>query len=386
MTKEEKLEQVCSQFTFMGNFDKAEPYGDGHINDTFKVTYVDDDKEPTQYILQRVNHLVFKNTVGLMENIEHVTSYLSSRITKDQQADGYEILTLIKTKGDKSYIQDDEGNFWRAYVFVKNATGHTFAEDVNMLYEAGKAFGQFQRLLSEYPAESLIETIEGFHNTVWRFENLKNAVQEDLRQRADQCREEIQFALSREDMASTLVRGLESGVIPLRVTHNDTKINNVLLDDATGNGRCVIDLDTVMPGSALYDYGDAIRSCGSTIAEDGENLEDLKVNFEKYKAYTKGFLEAMGQNLTPQEIKWLPLAAIIMTLECGVRFLTDYLEGDNYFKIHKENHNLIRARNQFKFVAEMEMHIDVMTEIVNKYWKDHGVYGDFVKPFINYFE
>ena len=369
MTKEEKLEQVCSQFTFKGTFDKAEPYGDGHINDTFKVTYVDEDKELTQYILQRVNHLVFKNTVGLMENIEHVTSYLSSRITKEQQADGYEILTLIKTKGDKSYFQDEEGNFWRAYVFVKNAAGHTFAEDANMLYEAGKAFGQFQRLLSEYPAESLIETIEGFHNTVWRFENLKNTVQEDLLQRADQCREEIQFALSREDIASTLVRGLESGAIPLRVTHNDTKINNVLLDDVRGTGRCVIDLDTVMPGSALYDYGDAIRSCGSTIAEDGENLEDLKVDFKKFEAYTKGFLEAMGRNLTLQEIKWLPLAAIIMTLECGVRFLTDYLEGDQYFKIHKKYHNLIRAKNQFKFVTEMERQLDKMTEIVDKYWK-----------------
>lgn len=369
MTKEEKLKQVCSQFTFKGIFDEAEPYGDGHINDTFKVTYVDDDKKPTQYILQRVNHLVFKNTVGLMENIEHVTSYLSSRITKEQQAEGYEILTLIKTKGNKSYFQDDEGNFWRAYVFVKHATGHTFAEDANMLYEAGKAFGQFQHLLSEYPAESLIETIEGFHNTIWRFKNLKHAVHEDPLLRADQCRKEIQFALSREEIASTLVRGLESGAIPLRVTHNDTKINNVLLDDTTGKGRCVIDLDTVMPGSALYDYGDAIRSCGSTIAEDGENLEDLKVNFEKYEAYTKGFLEAMGRNLTPQEMTWLPLAAIIMTLECGVRFLTDYLEGDNYFKIHKENHNLIRARNQFKFVDEMEKQLDVMTEIINKYWR-----------------
>lgn len=373
MEKEEKLKQICNQFTFKGVFKLAEPYGDGHINDTFKVTYMVDKKKLTHYILQRVNHLVFKNTVGLMENIEHVTSYLNDRITDEQKTDEYEILTLIKTNDDQSYFRDDEGDFWRAYVFVEHATGHTFAEDVNMLYEAGKAFGQFQRLLDEYPADSLIETIEGFHNTIWRLENLKKAVHDDLLQRAYQCSEEIQFALSREEMAATLVRGLKIGAIPLRVTHNDTKINNVLLDDATGKGRCVIDLDTVMPGSALYDYGDAIRSCGSTIAEDGENLEELKLNLEKYEAYTKGFLEAMGQTLTAQEIKWLPLAAIIMTLECGVRFLTDYLEGDRYFKIHKENHNLIRAKNQFKFVAEMEKQSDTMEEIVDMLLEHLGI-------------
>ncbi len=367
MTKEEKLYRICSQFNFVGQLEGVKAYGDGHINDTYKVTYVDDYKEPTHYILQRVNHLVFTNTSGLMENIENVTSYLSDRITEEEQMDGYEILTLIHTKEGQSYYNDEEGNFWRAYVFVEQATGHTFAESPGMLYEAGKAFGQFQCMLSEYPVESLVETIEGFHHTVKRYERLKKAISEDAKGRASQCQDEILFALSREEMAGTLIRGLESGKIPMRVTHNDTKINNVLLDDETGRGRCVIDLDTVMPGSALYDYGDAIRSCGSTIAEDGENLDDLKVDFKKYEAYTKGFLEAMGRDLKPQEVEWLPLAAIIMTLECGVRFLTDYLEGDQYFKIHKEGHNLIRARNQFKFVSEMEKQKEVMAEIVSIY-------------------
>lgn len=365
MTGTETLKSICRHFNFAGTYKSAVPYGDGHINDTYKVSYLDDYDEPTHYILQRVNHEVFKNTVGLMENIQNVTSYLSDMIAEEEMIDGYEVLTLIPTLDGNSFYKTEDGNYWRSYVFVENATGHTFAEETGMLYEAGKAFGQFQKMLKDYPVQNLHETIIGFHHTVSRYETFERVLEADSQGRAADCSEAIDFVLERKNIASLVLDALEKGEIPNRVTHNDTKINNVLLDDVNGSGRCVIDLDTVMPGSAIYDFGDAIRSCGSTVAEDSEDLHNLKVDFERFEAYTKGFLETMGHDLTDKEYELLPMAGILMTLECGVRFLTDHLDGDNYFKVHKPNHNLIRAKNQFKFVREMEDHIDKLTDIIN---------------------
>ncbi len=367
MTQHDNLKDVCHHFQFGGNYKSAKPYGDGHINDTYKVTYVDSYDEPTHYILQRVNHIIFKNTTGLMENIQNVTSYLCDMITEEEQVDGYEVLTLIKTTEDKGFYIDSQGNYWRSYVFVEEATGHTFAKEPTMLYEAGKAFGQFQKMLEGYPVESLHETIKNFHNTKQRFETFLQVLDKDPHKRSVDCQEQIDFVLSHKAIASTIVDALENGEIPFRVTHNDTKINNVLLDDQSGYGRCVIDLDTVMPGSALYDYGDAIRSCGSSAAEDEENLDLLHLDFERFEAYTKGYLESIGSSLTDKEYELLPLGAIIMTLECGIRFLTDYLDGDHYFKVHKDKHNLIRAKNQFKFVSEMEKSLDKMKQVTNCY-------------------
>lgn len=364
------LKELCSKFSFKGDFVEAVPYGDGHINDTYKVAYINDDSE-TRYILQRVNHLIFKNVEGLMSNIERVTAYLNDAISENDKESGYEILTLISTlKDGSSYHKDNEGNFWRAYVFVENATGHTFAEDISMLYEAGKAFGRFQSLLNGFPASTLNETIIGFHNTPQRYRNLLSSIEDNAMGLKDGCAEEIKFVTDRESLVNVITDALTSSEIPLRVTHNDTKINNVLLDDETGIGRCVIDLDTVMPGSALYDFGDAIRSCGSTLVEDSENLDELKVDYERFEAYTKGFIETCGDNLNEKEIELLPISAIIMTFECGIRFLEDYLNGDNYFKVHKEGHNLIRAKNQFRFVLEMEHNIDKLHEIVKKCCKE----------------
>lgn len=367
MNKDVNLKNICSAFSFEGDFTEAVPYGDGHINDTYKVTYHINGKE-IRYILQRVNHLIFKNVEGLMSNIERVTAYLNNAISKKDTEKGYEILTLISTvKDNASYHKDDKGNYWRAYVFVENATGHTFAEDISMLYEAGKAFGKFQSLLNGFPASTLHETIIGFHNTPQRFRNLLSSIETDAVNRKDTCVEEIKFAMDRQNLVSVITDALDCKDIPLRVTHNDTKINNVLLDNETGIGRCVIDLDTVMPGSALYDFGDAIRSCGSTLVEDGENLDELKVDYERFSAYTKGFIETCGDNLNEKEIEMLPISAIIMTFECGIRFLEDYLNGDKYFKVHKDRHNLIRAKNQFRFVLEMEKNIDKLSDIVKKY-------------------
>lgn len=367
MTKTEYINTICHQFTFDGNFKSAKPYGDGHINDTYLVTYVDTYEEPVHYILQRVNHLIFEDVMALMSNIESVTSYLSDMITEEEQYDGYEVLTLVPTISGKSYYKDTDGNYWRSYIFVENATGHTFAKTPSMLYEAGKAFGQFQKLLKDYPVKSLHETIKGFHHTVNRYKNFESLIKKDPHNRVQTCLKDIDFVHEHQYLTHLIVDALEDGSVPYRVTHNDTKINNVLLDNVTGIGRCVIDLDTVMPGSALYDYGDALRSCSSTVAEDEEDLSLLKLDFERYDAYTRGFLEKLGSDLTSQEYQLLPYAGMIMTLECGMRFLTDYIDGDHYFKIHKNQHNLIRARNQFKLVQEMEDHLSNLKSIINQY-------------------
>ena len=356
---------ICKQFQWNGEFDSIRPYGDGHINDTYLVTMQDGDQS-LPYILQRVNHEIFKATEQLMENIEKVTGYLVDYI-KEHPLPNYEVLTLVPTHIGQSYYKDAEGNYWRSYEFVHNATGHLFAENATMLYEAGRAFGLFQYMLKDYPAETLHETIKDFHNTQQRFENFKTVLAQDSKNRAKECRESIDFTLQHQEITTLILSEMASGNIPTRVTHNDTKINNVLLDDASGKGRCVIDLDTVMPGSALYDFGDAIRSCGSTLEEDATNLEDMDVDLERFEAYTKGYLEIMKDELTAKELELLPMSAIIMTFECGMRFLTDHLDGDKYFKVHKDNHNLIRAKNQYAFVKKMEEKLPLMEAIVKKY-------------------
>ncbi len=356
---------ICMQFQWNGEFDSIRPYGDGHINDTYLVT-MQDAEQKVLYILQRVNHNIFKQTQELMENIEKVTGYLVSYIQK-HPLPNYEVLTLVATYGGQSFYKDADGNFWRSYEFVHNATGHLFAENATMLYEAGRAFGLFQHMLKDYPAATLHETIQGFHNTRQRYENFMRSLEKDAKQRAKDCQAEIDFTTQHEGITKLILTEMEKGNIPTRVTHNDTKINNVLLDDATGKGRCVIDLDTVMPGSALYDFGDAIRSCGSTLEEDAQNLEDMDVDLERFEAYTKGYIEIMKDELTAKELELLPMSAIIMTFECGMRFLTDHLDGDTYFKVHKENHNLIRAKNQYAFVKKMEEKLPLMEAIVKKY-------------------
>lgn len=367
MMKLTTLNKICEEFKFEGVLTECSPYGEGHINDTFLVVCEDKYEEKIRYILQRVNHLIFKETEQLMSNIENITFYLSDMVREVEIEEGYEVLKLIKTKKDSSFYKDVDGNYWRAYVFIENATGHTFAKDNTMLYSAGKAFGQFQLMLKDYPVDSLFETIKGFHHTSNRYKSFLEVLEKDVHLRSKFCLDDIQFVKDHKPITTMILEALEQGEIPYRVTHNDTKLNNVLIDNDSGIGRCVIDLDTVMPGSALYDFGDAIRSCGSTVAEDEENLELLKFDTARFDAYSNGFLEVLNHELTKKEIELLPYSAIIMTFECGMRFLTDFLDGDNYFKVHKENHNLIRAKNQFKFVKEMENNLEVMIDIVNRY-------------------
>lgn len=367
MLSEMQLESICRQFNFEGKFVSIASYGDGHINDTYKVIYENEFEDVIPYILQKVNHNIFKETEKLMLNIENITLYLRDMVKELEIENDYSVLELIRTKNDKCYYKHPDGTYFRGYVFVENATGHSFIENNDMLYYAGKAFGEFQLLLKDYPVNILHETIKGFHNTPQRYERFLSAVDTDSKGRLDDCMDAVKFVTDRKTITPIITDGLKDGSIPYRVTHNDTKLNNVLLDNETLMGRCVIDLDTVMPGSALYDFGDAIRSCGSSVAEDEEDLSLMTFDIDRFEAYTKGFLEVLSNELTVKELDMLPDAAILMTLECGIRFLTDHLEGDHYFKVHKADHNLIRARNQFKFVSLMEANREHMIKIINKY-------------------
>ena len=332
-------------------------YGNGHINDTY-IVY----SQPN-YILQRINKNVFKNPPAVMENIKGVTEFLRKKIAAEGGNPDRETLTLIPTVDGESYYHHTDGEYYRVYKFIEGATSYDLVENPMQLYHAAKAFGKFQNMLADYPADTLHETIVDFHNTRARYDQFRTALENNASGRAENCREEIDFVLAREKDAGVIVDALADGSIPLRVTHNDTKLNNVLLDDRTGEGVCVIDLDTVMPGSLLYDYGDALRFGGSSGAEDERDLSKIWFDTEKFTAFTRGFLEALP-SITDKERALLPFSIKLMTLECGARFLADYINGDVYFKTHSEDHNLVRARTQFKLVKEIEDKMDELNGIV----------------------
>lgn len=344
------------------------PYGSGHINDTFAPVLRRADGTITRYILQRINTRVFQDPDGLMENIQGITSYLKEIIRKNGGDPLRETLTLFPTRSGASFFRDPETGFcWRLYLFVENTLSLDKPENTEDFYCSARAFGRFQQLLAGYPAASLHETIPKFHHTVNRLDNLKKAVQTDKMGRLNEVEAEVRFALEREKDAAVLLDLHAAGEIPLRVTHNDTKLNNVLIDEQTRQGICVIDLDTVMPGLAHYDFGDSIRFGANTAAEDETDLSKVSLDLNLFEAYTRGFLEEAGGVLNQTEKELLPMGAKLMTFECGVRFLTDYLEGDVYFKTHREGHNLDRARNQFQLVADMETKWEEMARIIRKY-------------------
>ncbi|SHO52067.1 phosphotransferase enzyme family protein [Anaerocolumna xylanovorans] len=370
MTREEscsKIEDAIQNIDFKGNFADCNMYGNGHINDTFVVRYTQEDGSILRYILQRINHEVFKDPVGLMENVAGVTEFLRNKILENNgNADG-ETINLIKTKDGKNFYQDSIESYWRGYRFIEDAACYDKVEKPDDFYQSALAFGHFQNQLSDYPAETLHETIKDFHNTPDRFMRFKKALEEDILGRAKNIQEEIRFVLDREQDTHILMDLYKKGEMPLRVTHNDTKLNNIMIDNKTGKAICVIDLDTVMSGFAVNDFGDSIRFGASTGAEDEKDLSKVNFDLGLYELYTKGFLEGCNGSLTDVELDMLPVGAKIMTLECGIRFLTDYLQGDTYFKIHREGHNLDRCRTQFKLVSDMEKQWDAMYEIVNKY-------------------
>lgn len=361
------LIHIAERFAIEGEIGSIEAHGNGHINDTFLVTCRLAEGKTRRYILQRMNQEVFKNPKELMENVTGVTTFLQNKIRENGGDPEREALNVILLKDGGSYWQEEDNTFWRVYRFVEGADSLDVVERPEEFYESAVAFGQFQKLLADYPAESLHETIPNFHNTIDRVEKFKKAVEADVMKRAADVREEIQFVLDREADCHVLCDMLAAGEIPLRVTHNDTKLNNIMLDHETGKGICVIDLDTVMPGSALYDYGDSIRFGANTGAEDEKDLSKISCDLELFSLYTKGFIEGCGGSLTEKEIRMLPMGAKLMTLECGMRFLTDYLEGDHYFKIHRPEHNLDRTRTQFRMVKDMEDKWEKMQEIAESF-------------------
>ena len=358
--------EVIENFQFEGEYTEGIPYGSGHINDTFRVTF-QHKGETKRYILQRMNNQIFLNPEELMENVVGVTSWLRKKIVENGGEPERETLNLVPAKDGKAFYKDSEGEYWRVYIFIEGAKTYDLVENQEDFYQSAVAFGRFQGLLADYPAETLHETIQDFHNTVKRLDTFKKAVEADGCGRAAQVQEEIQFVLDREALAHKLCDMQAEGKLPLRVTHNDTKLNNIMIDDETRKAICVIDLDTVMPGLSVNDFGDSIRFGASTGAEDEPDLSKVSCSMELFELYTKGFVEGCKGSLTEEELDMLPVGAMTMTYECGMRFLTDYLEGDHYFKIHREGHNLDRCRTQFKLVKDMEEKWNQMNEIVNKY-------------------
>ena len=354
------MQQIYSQFRLDGRVISCTRTGGGHINRTYLVVTA----RPHLYILQWLNGQVFKDLTGLMNNVIAVTDYLHARVDDPRRC-----LTLVPTRSGEPYLLTPEGDCWRVYEYILDSVCLDAAESPEDLRQSGVAFGMFQNQLADFPAATLTETIPHFHDTPDRFRIFREAIAADRAARLESVRDEVNRYLAHEGEADALHALLRKGQIPLRVTHNDTKLTNVMLDETTREPLCVIDLDTVMPGLAAHDYGDAIRFGASTAAEDETNLNKVELSLPMYEAFTEGFLSACGDRLTRREIETLPLGAKLMTLECGVRFLTDYLNGDVYFATQRPGQNLDRARTQLKLVEDMERKWDAMQAVVARYFR-----------------
>ncbi len=345
---------VAEKFCLEGEVLEICPYGEGHINLTLLVT-----TDKKRYILQKMNTNVFSDSDGLMANICGVTEHLRAR--------GIETLCVIPTKAGANYLKGEE--CYRVYDFIENTVTYQKVTDKEVFKNSGKAFGEFQNYLAEFDASKLTEAIKRFHDTPNRFENFKAALNADAFDRAKDCQKEIDFILSHESTYGIAMAGLKDGSLPLRVTHNDTKLNNILMDAETGETRAVIDLDTIMPGSMLFDFGDSIRFGASTAAEDEKDLNKVHFDIELFRAYAEGYVTAVKDSITDREAELLPYGAYLMTIECGMRFLTDYLSGDTYFATKYEGHNLVRCRTQIQLASEMESQFKEMGEIIQEILK-----------------
>ena len=349
------MEKAVNAFCLCGEPVKCIPFGHGHINSTFKI----ETDTGAEYVLQRINTYVFKDPVSLMNNAGAITDFIRARVSDPRLA-----LHFLTTKDGKFFHEDEKGEFWRMYDYVDGFCLDT-PEREEDFYRSALAFGRFQELLSEFPAETLVETIPEFHNTIDRYRQFKESVKADRVGRLNSIREDVEFLLEREEKGSMLQTMRMKRVLPVRVTHNDTKLNNVLLDKETRQSLCVLDLDTVMPGLSAYDFGDSIRFGAATAAEDEVDVSKMEMDLHLFEVYTRGFL-CSATNLTEEELKALPLGAYTMTLELSTRFLKDYLDGDVYFKVAYPEHNLVRARTQIKLVTDMEKKMDEMNAIVAK--------------------
>ncbi len=363
-SEREQTQRALNAFLPEGVVVSCERFGNGHINDTYLVECAEG---YPRYVLQRINQGVFHNLDALNGNVEKITAFLRKKIIAQGGDPDRETLNLIPAKdGRKNYV-DGDGQCWRLVLYIEDSVCYEQVEKPEDFYLSGKAFGYFQRMLADYPAETLVETIPHFHDTPSRLTALWHAVSEDRYGYAGQVPVELEFVKAREKECHTAMDMLAKGELPLRVTHNDTKLNNIMFDARTGDALCVLDLDTIMPGLSIFDFGDAIRFGANTALEDEKDVSKVFLSLELYEMFTKGFLEGCQGSLTDEEIHMLPMGAKLMTMECGIRFLTDYLEGSVYFHTDYSEHNLVRARTQFALAADMERKWKAMTDIVEKY-------------------
>lgn len=363
------IKDIVKNFDIDGKFKAYNSFGNGHINDTYALTFKQGNSI-RRYILQRMNESVFPNIDDLMNNIVKVCDYLKDIAIKRGEDPERKCMNIIKTRDGNYYHTTANGEKWRCMVLIEDTEAYQIAVDTGVFEATGKAFGEFINFLQDFPVHELKVVIPNFHNTISRFRTFTKVLKNNPCKRRRYCRAEIKFCQEREDNCAHIAEMLASGEMPLRVTHNDTKINNILMDSNTGEAVCVIDLDTIMPGSIVYDFGDGIRSGCNTALEDEKDLTKVHFNMEMFEYFAKGFIEGIGKNLLEVEKDNLAYGAILITFECGMRFLTDYLNGDKYFKTDYGNHNLVRARTQFKLVKEMESKLDEMNKIVDKYYNE----------------
>ncbi len=355
---EKEFRAVLDAFGFKTG---SRPFGNGHINDTYLI------EGTPKYVLQRINKDVFKNPVALMDNVAAVTEYITARTAQMGKDTTRCTLHMCKTTDGANVFCAANGEYYRAYQFVDDCDSVEKSDDLNYYYNSAIAIGNFYSILDGFDASTLTETIPNFHHTKQRFENLKAAIAADKAGRAASVQAEIDFALAHENITGIILDAMQAGSVPVRVTHNDTKMNNILFDSTTKEPVCLIDLDTVMPGSFLYDYGDFLRFAANTGSEDDIDLSLVNFDLEIFEIFTKGCLDSMGSTLTETELRLMPISAAIMTYECGIRFLEDHLNGDTYFKVHRENHNLDRARTQFKLVSDIEQNLETMHSFIKSY-------------------
>lgn len=365
------IERILEKFNIEGKLVDVKVNNSGNINNTYVATFEKEDGTTKKYLIQKINTTVFTEPYKLMKNIEGVTSYLKKQMIKEGD-NSHQVLEVIKTKDNKSlcYIEDaGERDYYRIYEFIENSISYDCSTDPEIVYNTGRAFGNFQKLLRNYPMNRLTETIKDFHSTDKRYQKLIEDIKIDSEGRVMEVAPEIVFILMREDLYSLITEELGTDEVPYRVTHNDTKVNNVMMNQKTGDFLAVIDLDTVMPGSLLFDYGDGVRSTASSAKEDEKDLSKVNINLELFKAYTDGYLKEMAPYMTYEEVSLMGESIRIITLELAIRFLNDYINGDTYFKTSYEKHNLDRARNQLALVKDIENKLEYINSFINESYK-----------------
>lgn len=368
----ERIARIGNQFAISGEFLYGEELCNGHINTTYRACYRDEDGNEERYILQRINDYVFKDPAQVMRNVEKVTRHITWKLLRRRKYAAGQTLTLYPARGGRNYINlPEEGGMWRCYNNIESTHTYDVVENTRQAYQAGYAFGSFQELICDMNPEDIKESIPDFHNTPKRYANLLASAEADVMNRRARCEKELELLRSWEDKFSRLIDMQASGELPTRITHNDTKINNVMLDEETDDAVCVIDLDTVMPGLALYDFGDMVRTATCMAVEDEENLSQVFMQMPFFESLAEGYLDAAHEFLCPAEVDNLAFAGWLITVETGMRFLTDYLDGDRYFRVEKPEHNLIRARNQFKLAQSIEKKLPAMQRYIRRLMKSY---------------